>query len=460
MRIEENKTDGWSNLITGLGTSRDKTQYTTFDGDVEVLSDSTLKALLIGDGFAKFISHRAAEDMTKEWLTVKDDDENKILNKLTSLKARKTFTNALRWMRHFGGSIIVMGINDGRDIKEPVNTANIKSVDYIRVYDRTSVSITDINFNQDPNDVHYGEPEFYTISPRYGGTYEVHWTRCLVFKGIELPASVDISQYWYWGMSILQPIWTQIKDIAAGERNISKLLYEFVIGKYKIKGLAKMMAEGKEDDIKKMMDIIDLGKSMLQAYLLDADGDDYTRDSANVSGLSDVLDRFMQFLAGVSGYPVTLLFGRSAAGMNATGEGDMDNYYNNIKSTQTTDFIPQIQTLVNYINMSKEFKSVKISDPEVIPNSLYQLSDSEMLDNRKKQAEIDKIYVEIGSLDSMEVRESRFSNGYSYETNIEDIPDNEYIEPITQEETQSEQTDSIIINDSVVDKIKGIFRKK
>lgn len=411
------RVDGWLNLYTGIGTSRDKTIHTTFSS-YEYLDDTMLSDLLVGDGFAQKISKAPANDMTREWVTVNNDDENEILNKLKDLKSEKLFNLAIRWKRHFGGSIIIMGINDGRELHEPVDTNNIKSVDYLRVYDRTNISLTTINFMAEPNDPHYGEPEFYTVTPKYSAPYNVHWTRCLVFKGEPVPNNRNAGTFWYWGMSVLQPIWDQIKDLGGAERNISKLLYEFVIGKYKIKGLSKLMAENKWEQVKKMIDIIDLGKSSIQALLLDADGDDFSRDSANVSGLDKIVDRFMMFLSGVADIPVTKLFGRSAAGENATGEGDEKNYYADIRSQQKNDLIPEIQILVDYINISKEFKGKQVEDPTVEANPLFQETQEQIMSNRKTQAEIDNIYITQGVLFGEEVRESRFSNGYSFDTTL------------------------------------------
>ena len=417
-KIPSTRQDGWLNLFTGMGTSQDKSMHTTFSG-YQYLDDAKLTQLWVGDGFAKKISKAPADDMTREWVKVADDVDNNIDTKLNELHAQKEFNHALLWKRHFGGSVIVMGINDGNEITEPVNPNTIKSVDWLRVYDRTDVSLTSMNFTADPNEERYGKPVFYTITPKYTSIFNVHWSRVIEFKGLPVPSRADGGQFWYWGMSVLQPIWQQVADMAAAERNVSKLLYEFVIGKYKIKGLAQLMAEDNWQKVKQIMDTIDLGKSMIQAILLDADGDDYVRDSANVSGLPELLDRFMMFLSGVSEIPVTRLFGRSAAGMNATGDGDEKNYYNGVRSEQITDMIPAIQLLVDYINLSQEITQ-KATDPVVRANPLFQETQEEIIVNRKTQSEIDRQYWDMGVLAEDEIRESRFANGYSFDTELQE----------------------------------------
>ena len=57
-------------------------------------------------------------------------------------------------------------------------------------------------------------------------------------------------------------------------------------------------------------------------------------------------------VAGAAEIPVTKLFGRSPAGMNATGESDMNNYYDSISQKQSTYLEPVLDKLFPIIAMS------------------------------------------------------------------------------------------------------------
>lgn len=415
--------DGWKNVMTGLGGSQDKSSYTRFYG-YPVLHDQVLAQVWIGDGFGKRIVEVVADDMTREWLKIDNDVNNTIHDKMYGLETQSIVNLALKWKRLFGGSLIVMGINDRQPLTEPVNLNNIKSVDWLKTFDRTSVVITNINFNINPQKQNFGNIEFFTVTPFWGAPFNVHYTRVMEFKGVPVPDRITLNNFWYWGMSELQPIWEDLKDFGAGRKNVSKLLYEFIIGTYKMKDLAKKMAEGKEAEVKNRLNMIDLFKSMMQAILLDSDGEEYKRDSANVAGLADILDRYMMFVSGTTGIPVTRLFGRSPAGQNATGEADLMNYYDMIVPKQKNELQPQLQKLINYINLSKEIGKNKVDKPIIHFNKLFQLTETQEIDNRKKQAEIDKIYVgDLGVLGAEEVRESRFESGYSFETSVESETD-------------------------------------
>ena len=100
---------------------------------------------------------------------------------------------AIKWARLFGGSIAILLINDGGGLEEPLNWHNIKSIDDIRVYDRSVIQPDyESIFSYDPTDPfgtrgsRLGMPERYRITSRYG-SFTVHDSRCLVFQNGILP---------------------------------------------------------------------------------------------------------------------------------------------------------------------------------------------------------------------------------------------------------------------------------
>ncbi|MCG6197883.1 DUF1073 domain-containing protein, partial [Anoxybacillus sp. LAT_38] len=62
---------------------------------------------------------------------------------------------------------------------------------------------------------------------------------------------------------------------------------------------------------------------------------------------------FMLDIAGACQIPVTKLFGRSPAGMNATGESDMQNYYEVIQQQQESILGPVLDKLLPIMCMSE-----------------------------------------------------------------------------------------------------------
>ena len=70
------------------------------------------------------------------------------------------------------------------------------------------------------------------------------------------------------------------------------------------------------------------------------------------TGLKDVYDSMCLDVSGASRIPVTKLFGRSPAGMNATGESDLKNYYDYVDSLREGTLRPILERLLPVILLS------------------------------------------------------------------------------------------------------------
>lgn len=86
--------------------------------------------------------------------------------------------------------------------------------------------------------------------------------------------------------------------------------------------------------------------------LINAD-DRFETQQITFSGLDKVLETFMLDLAGAAGIPVTKLFGRAPAGMNATGESDLQNYYDSTEEMQESELRPIFDRLLPVMCMSE-----------------------------------------------------------------------------------------------------------
>ena len=129
---------------------------------------------------------------------------------------------------------------------------------------------------------------------------------------------------------------------------------DFVNGIIKIPNLTTIMASQCGDqDVLKRLNVLSLAKSTTNTIILDAD-ETYEKLSTNVSGIADLIDRFMQALSAVTKVPCTLLFGRSPAGMNATGESESRNFYDAVKQEQETKLRGCLEKLIRYIMISKD----------------------------------------------------------------------------------------------------------
>lgn len=412
--------DGFKNLISGLGGSNAKNTHTTYRNNF-CISDQLLYNLYESHGLSRKICEVIPKDATKNDIEIKGDNEGILFKKWKKLKAIEHVFQADSYRRFFGGSLIYMDIDDGKELFEPVNLNNIKSVRKLRTYARTDVFFTNANFIEDINSEIYGQPEYYTIIPKYTTPFNIHYSRVLEFKGLEVPSHLDNGYRYYWGQSIIELLWESLKKVGASLENLDQLLYEMTIAIYRIKGLADLICSKDWTTIKEIIDHTELSKSTIRAILLDAEGHDYKRDSLNFAGVKEVIEIMMTMLSAESYIPISRLFGKQLGGLNNEGTHEMKMYNDEVKEHQRNKITSQSQQLIDLINISKEIGNKKIKEPEACFNSPYQLTQKEELENKKIQMEIDNNYINTSVMSNEEVRELRCEGNYTFDMDVTEL---------------------------------------
>lgn len=417
------RADGYVNLLNRYGTQKDTTERYQFQAE-PMVSDELLTMYYEGNGlFAKIID-TPAEEAIKHGFTlegIKDQEiEDFFTEALDELDWEETAMTAIRWARLFGGSIAVMLINDGGRLEDPLNWRNIRSIDDIRVYDR-SVIQPDYNsmFSYDPTDPfrtrgsRLGMPEYYRVFSKYG-TFTVHDSRCLVFQNGILPENTTNSIYQLWGIPEYIRIQRAIRDAEVAHGSATKLLDRSVQAVYKMKDLSRELAtEEGEDRVLRRLQTIDMARGLLNSITIDSEGEDYDFRQFQFSGVSDVIDSTCNFLSALTSIPQTILFGRSPAGMNATGDADLENWYNYLERIQKRMVRKNLRYLLSVIFQA----GVATGEVDEVPkikvtfNPLWSLSDMEQADLEQKRAQTQltraqtaQTYIDKQVIDPSEVR--------------------------------------------------------
>lgn len=409
--------DNYESVFAGLNRVSDHTAGITPARGL-YLTDEMLSNIYASEGLGSRIIKLLPHDMVKNGYRIKGDNEDILKEEMKRINNTMHTLSALNWMRTYGGAITVVGVDDGLTLDKPLGRKKYNKVQWMR-----SVALPRISFNSrdlivDPASPDFGEYEYYDINfGNLGGTsLKVHKSRCLLYKGIECPD--DPSFYadmktQYWGMSAIQPVWSQLKQMGSSFQGVSHLMLELAIGKYKLKDLATLLASKNSELIVKRLELINQSKSAINGVVLDAENEDYIREVLNLSGTDKILEMLMIMVSAASGYPVTILFGRSPDGMNATGESDLSNYDSLVESAQETKLENPQQKLIQIVN-----KYMKVlpqdQDPIIKFNPVRTPPMLDLVKSMKTVAEIDEIYHTMGTHTTQEIAEMRFGNGYDH----------------------------------------------
>lgn len=426
--------DGWKNIITGLGMKRqDRTTNTTIAMAPKLVAEE-LTQLYYGEGLGNKIVTGIPSDMVRAGWEVSGDKDGTLYRAQKRLKVKKSLKEALSWARLYGGSIVVMDIPKTGSLDQPLNLTALQGrnapIRSLRVYPSARIEMQSTDFVDDVTSPWFEGVERFRVRKLYGGGFfEVHRSRCLVFYGMPNPGveSDGLTQEErFWGVSVITPIVQGLSSLGAMLQGVGHMGQEFSVAKIKISNLEQLVAENDYLSIEKRAEVIALTKSMIHAVLL-GEGEEFTRENVTFAGVPETIDRMMQWVAGMSGYPVTRLFGRSAAGMNATGDNDMKQYYEQVKADQELILEPELTTLLQVINWG-EGSTVKDKDLLVEFAPLQPLSEAEQATVRKTTMETDKGYKDMGVIGGAEIRNARFAGGWSSELSVETDSEPEELE--------------------------------
>lgn len=439
------RTDGYVNLLNRYGTQQDTTERYRYQAE-PMVPDELLTMYYEGNGlFAKIID-TPAEEAIKHGFKLEGLKDQKVedffTEALDELDWEETAMTAIRWARLFGGSIAVMLINDGRGLEEPLDWRSIRSIDDIRVYDRSVIQPEEWSmFSYDPQDPfrtrgsRLGMPERYNVSSRYG-SFVVHDSRCLVFQNGILPENTTSSVYQLWGIPEYVRIQRAIRDAEIAHGSATKLLDRSVQAVYKMKDLAAELAtEEGEDRVLRRLQTIDMARGLLNSITIDSEGEDYDFRQFQFSGVSDVIDSTCNFLSALTSIPQTILFGRSPAGMNATGDADLENWYNALERIQKRMVKKNLRYLLSVVFQA----GVRTGEVDEVPkikisfNPLWSLSDMEQADLEQKRAQTQltraqtaQTYIDKQVIDPSEVRKKLAdSEEFDVENMLDEYDDEE-----------------------------------
>ncbi|AFC22407.1 portal protein [Vibrio phage CP-T1] len=319
--------DGLQNVVTGLGGDKSKRVHNQWV--YGMLNDwGSLDAAYQTNWIARTIVDVPAKDMTREWRTIKSDGAELIEGLEKELCVPQVVEEALAWARLFGGAGIVM--LTGQDLTKPLNLNRVKrgSLERLLVFDRWDLSAHTIN-TWDVLAENYLQPEFYTVR---GGSQQIHWTHVVRFYGERLPRRW-MQHTQGWGDSVLRKCIDDVADMVAAKDGIAELMQEANVDLIKREGLSDDLTTDQDEAILKRYQLFRMMKSNVQMALLDGD-ETYERKTLNLSGVAPIIEQFITWISGAARMPVTKLFGTAAKGLNATGEGDLYNYYDDIRSWQ------------------------------------------------------------------------------------------------------------------------------
>ncbi len=387
---DEKALDSYTNPLARLGLNQPNVSEAADYVMTRRTQDYNLMNTLYRDNWiARRLIDVVPEDMMKNGYKITSQIKPEAIAKLEKLERkvqlRKRILSGLKWGRLYGGAIGVIIIAGQEDmLSEPLDYDTIMPGSFkgIVILDRWSGAQAGSEIVNDINDPDFGLPAYYDT---YGKTnaVRVHHSRVVRFTGRDLPF-IEEQMEMYWGASELEHVFDEIKKRDNTSWNIAQLVFMANLRVLKMEGMEGLLGSMNTKAQEALANVIAAQNQMMNNNSLQILGgkDDFQTHQYTFAGLSDVYESFMMDIAGAAEIPVTKLFGRSPAGMNATGESDMQNYYDSIEEKQEAYLRPIYDRLLPIMCMS-EFGAVP-DDLDYEFKPIRRLSDEQRVDLTSK----------------------------------------------------------------------------
>lgn len=355
-------TDAFSNPLFKLGYGSQSPLEATEYPLTRMTNDyALLNSLYRGNWVVQNVVGIIPDDMTKKWIELQGsispkhiDEFNKVMER-TLLKDK--INEGLKWGRLYGGAAAIILIKGQEDILDkPLDLDTILPGSFCGLYlvDRWSGISPTGEIVTNMSDPEYGLPAYYQISDSTTNTFaKIHHSRIIRFIGRELPY-IERLEEMYWGESEIEALYADIVKHDNTANNMAALTFRANVDTMEVANLDQIFSIGstaQQQRFWNLMQAITVMKSNFGMQLINQ-GDKINNTQYSFSGLSDVYDSMCLDLAGASRIPVTKLFGRSPAGMNATGESDLQNYYDYVDSLRESKLRPILNKLLPILALS------------------------------------------------------------------------------------------------------------
>lgn len=328
------------------------------------------------------------DDMTKKWFTLTGAigpehlEELERVQRVTRLRDR--VNEGLRWGRLYGGAaglIIIRGQEDMLD--QPLELESIYPGTFQGLYilDRWQGVVPGMGLVFEGGEP---VPAYYSITDARGNTVaRVHHSRLVRFTGRELPFLERVAEL-YWGESEVEALYSDVVKHDNVAANMAALTFRANVDTMEVQNLDQLFSVSSGEQQRRFwntMQAQSVVKSNFGMQLVNR-GDQIKNTQYTFTGLQEVYDSMCLDLSGASRIPVTKLFGRSPAGMNATGESDMRNYYDYVDTLREAKLRPILEKLLPVLAMSAW---------GVVPDGLDISFPSLWMPTAKEVAEIAKV---------------------------------------------------------------------
>lgn len=357
-----------------------------------------------------------ADHATRKWIKIRGPEEKvKQLEKFmgendegddaeetdSGINVRSTFRTALEKEGMFGRCQIFLDFDDADDFPELATplTVSATKINQKRPLKRLKVVEPMWSYPAPYNSTNPLAADFYVPNAWYVYGNTVSDTRMLTLVSREVPDMLKPA-YAFGGLSLTQMMKPYV-DIWLGMRqSVGDLAQAFSQMVLKTDTSSLMIDGG---DLFTRVDTFNDTRSNRGTMVI-GESEELTNVTTSLSGLDKLLAQSQEHQAAPAGIPLIIMFGITPSGLNASSEGEILIFQDNVKTYQEKVVEPRLTPLFNICQLSLWGKI----DPAIsyeFPH-LSELTQEQQAKIRESNAKAHGAYVTMGAVDNEEVRET------------------------------------------------------
>lgn len=403
--------DGYENTLSGLTGARSNANVFAAG---PLLTEAQLKDLFDGNWLARRIVEALPDAVLRKPLVI---DKTKIVE-YERLNNDNRFPggvlkHGLGMGRLCGGAVIVLGVKgSGSPLEQPLpvnddgtikNGGELAFLDVVTRFDLNSEKRYDVP--DDPT-LHKRTEVFKVKNGRLKDLL-IHESRMIFCEGVAKTKLTDSQEDrdFPWE-SCLQPINEILGSYGISWTAVSHLIQESSISWLKMRGLTDMLASEDKTAVDERMTLMSTGRNVSKTVFLEAgdgdgEGEEYGRTDVSFNGLPDLMRELTLQVCGGSRIPYVVLMGDTPAGLNATGEMDLTQWYDTCEEYRTTSVRPKQVRLFSATNVTVEWSFAPLWEPTA----------AQRAEIRKKNLDGDQLLFTMSVIEPEHILESRGNDG-------------------------------------------------
>lgn len=245
----------------------------------------------------------------------------------------------------------------------------------------------------------------------------VNSTRLLSVVPFEVPDILKPA-FNFGGLALPQMLETYVHNFLRTRQSVSDMVSNYATKILKTDMSGTMQSDGglhyadiDADSVTARVAAMNAWQSNNGTFVLDRESEDFDIKSAPLTGLAELQAQSQEFMAGIPGIPLVKLFGIQPQGLNASSQGEIRVFYDEIAAFQEAHVAPVLRKLFQLVQLNLWGAIDPDLDFEFVP--LWQMSEQEAAAVEKTKTDMDTANIRSGKITPHEARTREAADAHS-----------------------------------------------